>query len=184
MKILISEFSSFFKNFLEFISNFHRIFRRYFLIWNRKKGVLYLHRTRRAEMARGTRANATWYARPRGSATRTQVQRWPERVARPCESTQTPGWHHVVVWGGWQVKAPQVSGPWLDSWGTNARALFRPTLYTWVLWIFSPCGTMFHVLFCLQDTCQRHRHWMNMHQMMCVDAVDSGSTRSPSEHVL
>ena len=45
------------------------------------------------------------------------------------------------------MKGPQVSGPWLDNWGGNANALRRPTLYTRVFPLFSPCGTMFPLNF-------------------------------------
>ena len=41
------------------------------------------------------------------------------------------------------MKRPWVSGLWLDCWGSNARALFRPTLYTRQALQFSLCGTMF-----------------------------------------
>ena len=63
----------------------------------------------------------------------------------PHESTQTPGWRHVVEWG-WQMKGPRVSGPWIVYWGCFARALFRPTLYTRQLPQFPLCGTMFHIM--------------------------------------
>ena len=45
--------------------------------------------------------------------------------------------------GGWQVKGPRVSGPWLDSWGGNANVLERLTFYTHRFQLFSSCGTMF-----------------------------------------
>ena len=45
------------------------------------------------------------------------------------------------------MKGPWVSGPWLNSWGGNAKALFRPRLYTRVFRTFSPCGTMFRLNF-------------------------------------
>ena len=41
------------------------------------------------------------------------------------------------------MKGPRVSGLWLDSWGGNAKALFRPSLYTRHFPPFLPCGTMF-----------------------------------------
>ena len=41
------------------------------------------------------------------------------------------------------MKGPGVSGPWLDSWGGNANALRRPSLYMRGSPIFLPCGTMF-----------------------------------------
>ena len=48
-----------------------------------------------------------------------------------------------AMWqGGWQVKGPWVSGPWLEVWGGNANAFSRPTFYTYLLLNFLPCGTM------------------------------------------
>ena len=37
------------------------------------------------------------------------------------------------------------------------------------------------LIFPLQDTWQRHKHWMREHQIKRVDVVDSESTRSSSE---
>ena len=91
LKILISEFSRFFWNLFWFLLIL-------IPLKNGKKGV-YLERTHRADVARrGTRVDATWHARPRGSATRTHestcvARRWHGRVARPRESMRTPGWH-------------------------------------------------------------------------------------------
>ena len=42
-------------------------------------------------MAWGTNADATWHARPRGSATQTHAQMWRGHVARRGESMGTPG---------------------------------------------------------------------------------------------
>ena len=53
------------------------------------KGGLFLHRTRVADVVRrGTRADATWHARPHGSATRTHASAcvalmWRGHVAGP-----------------------------------------------------------------------------------------------------
>ena len=44
--------------------------------------------------------------------------------------------------GGWQVKGPWVSGPWLEVWGGNANAFSHPTFYTYLLLSFLLCGTM------------------------------------------
>ena len=44
-------------------------------------------------MARsGTRADATWHTKPRGSATWTHALMWRGRAVGPRESTRTPGW--------------------------------------------------------------------------------------------
>ena len=48
-----------------------------------------------------------------------------------------------VARGGWRVKGPWVSGPWLEYWGCNAKALPRSTFYTRFSPLFLPCGTMF-----------------------------------------
>ena len=77
--------------------DFSRIYFDLILFKKMQKGVLYLHKTRGADVARGTRADATWHARPRGSATRTHALRWHGRVAGPHKSMRTPGWCHVVV---------------------------------------------------------------------------------------
>ena len=42
--------------------------------------------------------------------------------------------------GGWKMKGPRVSGPWLDSWGGNANALRCPSLYRRDFPFFLPCG--------------------------------------------
>ena len=64
---------------------------------------------READMARGTRADVTRHARPRGRAARTHVRRkWRTGGADmwrgPRESTQTPGWRHVA--GGLAAEGP------------------------------------------------------------------------------
>ena len=41
------------------------------------------------------------------------------------------------------MKGPRVSGPWLEYWGGNANALYRPSLYMHYSSPFLPCGTMF-----------------------------------------
>ena len=61
LKIWIFEFLRFFWIFPEFILIF-------LLIFKMQKGGFYLHRTRGADVARGTRMDATWYTRPRGGA--------------------------------------------------------------------------------------------------------------------
>ena len=87
---------------------------------------------RGADVARGTHTDAMWHARPRGRATRAHAA----HRCRGCPGGTT--WRE-----GWQVKGPRVSGLWLVYWGGNARALFRPTLYTRQLPKFLPCGAMF-----------------------------------------
>ena len=47
-----------------------------------------------------------------------------------------------VARGGWRVKGPWVSGPWLEYWGCNAKALPRSTFYTRFSPLFLPCGTV------------------------------------------
>ena len=55
---------------------------------------------------------------------------------------------------GWRVKGPRVSGPLLECWGGNAKALPHYTFYSHDLRIFSPCGTMdLSPCDLLQDTC-------------------------------
>ena len=70
---------------------------------------------------------------------------------RPRGSTRTPV--RGTTWqGGWRVKGPLVSGPWLEYWGGNAIALNRPPIYAQVSLPFLPCGTMFLWIFLLQAT--------------------------------
>ena len=46
-----------------------------------QKGGLFLHRTRGADVVRETRADATWHARPHGSATLTHAWRWRDHAS-------------------------------------------------------------------------------------------------------
>ena len=79
-------------------------------------------------------------------------------LAEPREAQVGPEWRgHVAgghasprrrpggaLWqGGWQVKGPGVSGPWLEYWGGKTIALNRPRSYTQDFRPFSPCGTNF-----------------------------------------
>ena len=53
--------------------------------------------------------------------------------------------------GGWRVKGPRVSGPWLEYWGGNVIELNHPGIYTHQSLLFLPCGTMFpRIFFCRQ----------------------------------
>ena len=100
----------------------------------------------------------------------------------PRESTQMPGWRHMAS-GGWHVKGLWVSGPWLDSWGGNANALDRPTFYTHQLLSFSPCGTMFPLIFSLQYTRQNKARQMQSKTSKMHRSRGLPSIGSPSEHV-
>ena len=73
------------------------------------------------------------------------------REAQVAHRARTHGVGHAspggrlggATWqGGWQVKGPRVSGPWLEVWGGNANAFSRPTFYTYLFPNFIPCGTM------------------------------------------
>ena len=62
-----------------------------------------------ADVARGTHADATWHARPRGRGARAHAaRRWCTNGADTCqgprESTRMPGWCHVV--GGLEDEGP------------------------------------------------------------------------------
>ena len=120
----------------------------------------------------GTCADATWHARPRGSATRTHASAcmawwWRGRVAGPHESTQMPTWRlHGMRWAGW---------------GSNAIALFRPTFYTYQFPSFPPCGTMFPInLFFAGHVAKQGASdeiaWIKVRRSRGLE-----STRSPSE---
>ena len=108
--------------------------------------------------------------RPRGRAAHgpreAQVARTCGR--RPRGSTQMP--MRGATWrGGWRVKGPRVSGPWLEYWGGNAIALNHPTLYTDGFAFLSPCGTMFPHVSSVHDM-WRHRGFQR--RSRGVDRVD------------
>ena len=92
--------------------------------------------------------------------------------------------------GGWQVKGPRVSGPWLEYWGGNANALLHSTFYTRLFLYFPPCETMSRLIFQMQAMWRHSRRRMrsqsidhmdpsprDLHQDTCVkkvlsDAID------------
>ena len=79
-------------------------------------------------MARGTRADAKWHARPRGRATRAHAgslggPSGRERVARATRVHANARGGATWQEGGWHLKGPRVSGPWLRVWGSNANVL-------------------------------------------------------------
>ena len=70
-----------------------------------------------ADMARGSRADATWHARPRGNAARAHAApKCVEVALTRGRATRTPGWRHVAVRG------LVVKGPRLGNWVGNAIA--------------------------------------------------------------
>ena len=114
--------------------------------------------------------------RPRGRAAHRprEAQVAETRGRRPRGSTRTPV--RGATWrGGWRVKGPWVSGPWLEFWGGNAIALNRPTLYTHGFPFFLPCGTMFPHVFNMQAMWQ---HGGRRMRSRCVHRVDAESTGS------
>ena len=98
---------------------------------------------RGADVARGTRADATHHARPRGRAARAHAarrwragaHRWHGRVAWATRVHADSRWCHVA--GELAGEGPTVSGPWLEYWGGNAIVLNRPSFYTYLLPFFS-----------------------------------------------
>ena len=64
---------------------------------------------RRADVARGTRADATWHARPRGRATRAHAGSLGGSSGRGCVAGATRV--HADARGGWNLKCPRVSVP-------------------------------------------------------------------------
>ena len=84
---------------------------------------------------------------------------------------------------GWQVMGPWVSGPRLDSWGSNANGLFCPTFYTYHFPPFSPCGTMFPLNFSFAGDLTA------LHTLDAIELIKARqsrgpeSTQSPSKHV-
>ena len=119
--------------------------------------------------------------------------RKPTRCLGGVEEAQARGGGHASPRGRpsgvtWQVRGLEGegstgSGPWLNNWGGNANALRRPTLYTRVFPLFSPCGTMFPLNFSFAGH-------VAVLWMLDAIALNKGhrlrgleSTPSPSKHV-
>ena len=78
------------------------------------------------------------------------------------------------------MKGPRVSGPWLDSWGSNANVLRHSTFYTHHFSPFLLCGTMFPLILNVQVTW----HYVARRiRSRCVNHVDVESTGSSIKHV-
>ena len=88
-------------------------------------------------MARGTSARM-----PRGKAARgpREAHVAKTRGKRPRTSTRTPVRGAMWLSGGWRVKGPRVSGPWLEYWGSNAIALTHPIFMRRFLFLFLLVG--------------------------------------------
>ena len=100
----------------------------------------YLHKTRGADVERGTRTDATWHARPRGSAARPHTRRWLGHVARPRESTRTPGWRHAAVWEACEWWAHGSVGPCNSIGAVTQRRYFAPSFILVYPFIFLRVG--------------------------------------------
>ena len=125
--------SYWFLNILDFFWILYLIFIDFSLFKKRQKWGFILHRTRGTDVAcethvaRGTRADATWHARPRGRAAWAHAEpRWREGGADswhgPRKSTQTPGWHHVASEGASRWRAHGLVGP---GWSIGAVTQMR-----------------------------------------------------------
>ena len=141
-------------------------------------------------MTRGTRS---WRGPRDQRGWDTALRARGRAVHGPCEVRRWRGWRRHVAWGhagprgrlwgaprgegGWWVKGPRVSGPWLEYWGGNAKALARSTFYTWLSPLFLPRGTMFPRVSSVQDT---WRHRGGQRWSSGVDRVDP----SPRDHWL
>ena len=135
-------------------------------------------------MAHETHVNATWHARPRGSATQTHTRRWRGRLAGPRESTQMPEWRHMArEWLGLRVMGPWVSGPKLEYWGGNTKALRSLTFYTLPFRRFPPCGTMFSWNRKSQVTWHYATRRMRPSWLKCIDCVEPSPPNCHQMHV-
>ena len=99
-------------------------------------------------------------------------RRWRGHVARghtgPHWSTRTAV--RAATWqGGWRVKGPRVSGPWLECWGGNAKALPHYTLSTRDFRLFNLCETMFPQIFLLQVMWTNHNSRLRSQSVARVD---------------
>ena len=147
-----------------------------------QKGVVFLQNSRmtwrvQADMARGCDAAL----RPCGRAVRgprEALVAWI-RGRRPRRSTWTPVRGATWQSGGWQVKGPRVSGPWLGDWGGNANVLPRPIFYTYLLPIFSPCGTKVPAEF---NLCRTRGGIADVGYMGINRNASIRWTRSPHDH--
>ena len=72
-------------------------------------------------MRRGTQGHVAERARPtRCAGSACGVDTWQEATRMPVRG---------ATWqGGWRVKGPRVSGPWLEYWGGNPIALNSPPI--------------------------------------------------------
>ena len=117
-------------------SNFYLILNWFFLIKIAKKWGILVHRPRSwrgaeltwhtgpARMRRGTQGHVAGPRGPMWGAGGAQGEdTWQE--ATRVHADARVGCHMA---DGWQVKGPQVSGPWLEYWGDNAIALNRPPI--------------------------------------------------------
>ena len=94
-----------------------------------------------ARMRHGTQGHVAEPREPTRRLCGAEVVRTRGKATRVHADAQVaPHGERVIGLAG---EGPRVSGPWLDSWGGNARALFYPMLYTQVFCLFLPCGTLF-----------------------------------------
>ena len=137
---------------------------------------------RRADVARGTRVDATRHAGPCGRASRAHVaRRWCTSGADMWQGHTSPlGCPGGTTWReGWQVKGSQVSRPWLDSWGGKTIALNRPSFYTHAYSFFSSVWDYVPVSF---NFCKRRGNTVDVgcdrNKCKSIDRVDP----SPCDH--
>ena len=147
-----------FLNFLDF-SGFIEFILSFISLKKCKKGVFLSPQNPGADVAQSWHSvqdpsgcdmarKATWQSRasPRGAQV-ARVTRTHGRATRVHTDARGTPRGMRGGGGGWHVEDPRVSGPWLNSWDSNARTLFHPTLYTPQAPRFSPCGTMSHLIF-------------------------------------
>ena len=142
-------------------------------------------------MARcGTCADATWQARPRGSATRIHAstcmaQWWCGRVARPRESTRTPEWHlrgmqsnGLVGDGPTGIVGPSYSIGLV----THLRSIAPPFILANSVY-FLCVGLCSLLISSLQDTWQNNVRRMKSRGLRSVNQVNSGRLDRHQAHV-
>ena len=94
LEILNFEFFGFFLDFIEIYFDFYGFNS---FLKTGKKGVIFLQELWADVARRGTRADATWHARPCGRAMRVHTGTWvplmwPRRMAGPRKPTRTLEW--------------------------------------------------------------------------------------------
>ena len=147
-----------------------------------KKGVIFPARIT-TWCGSGTRPDATWHARPRGSATRAHesacvARRWRGCVAGPRESTRTPRWHHMAESQAGRWWAHGLVGPGKSIGAvTQRRYAALPYILTYPT-NFLRVGLCSLIISSLHDTWQNNGRQMQSYRLRHVNRMNP----SPRDH--